>query len=117
MGAKALCRGRSHIIVAVDDELQRLAKGERVIGLPAREAFPGFANVHAVMDWVYANGVELRIPDVVNTLGEVGVNVIQPVFRDGQVWGVVSDWIPLPSAPRPTSDEALPPGLVPARLA
>lgn len=99
--ARALFRGSGHVVEAIDDDFGKLIDRLGVIGLPAREAFPGHAPSHAAMDRVFRTGVA-EVLTVPSDSGIPGRVVIEPVWVRGQVWGVATQWTPL-VAPAPTT--------------
>jgi hypothetical protein len=92
-------RGPGHVLVRVN-EAYREVFGEP-IGVPAREAFPDFSEVHALMDRVFASGR----PGKIILPGRVVV--VAPVVDQGQIRGVVAHGQLVPAQPMPRWSEVL----------
>lgn len=108
--ALALFRGPLHEIVAVNDELKRLS-GRDLVGWPARLVYPEaeFRPSQVAMDAVYSDGTPRRL-FVTSTEGVPGMLFIEPVIRDGSMWGVATAWAPLEgSQPRTRAARRAPP--------
>ena len=93
---RCLWAGPAHVLERADEEL--FAVSEHRLGVPAREtiAGPQAAATLRIMDRAWCE--QRPLSRVVYANGSWGSFLAIPIWRDGQLWGVATEWFPhLPS--------------------